>query len=107
MADTPATPSMFGGLIVPLLMLMLIWYVIVLRPQTKERKAHQALLAGLKKHDEVVTMGGLIGTVVNLKPQTVTLRVDENVRIEVERTAIARVLKDRGESQPSAGGQGR
>ena len=51
------------------------------------------MLTGLNKNDEVATSGGLIGTVVNVKPDAITLRIADNVRVEVERSAIARVLK--------------
>jgi preprotein translocase subunit YajC len=90
--QTAAAPSPLAMLF-PFAMMFLIFYVIVFRPQAKARKAHEAMLKNLKKHDTVVTSGGLIGTVVNVKPDTVTLRVDENVRVEVERSAIVRSLK--------------
>lgn len=83
------------GMMFPVLMMFLIFYVLVFRPQTKARKAHEQMVKHLKKHDEVVTSGGLFGTVVNVKPDAVTLRVDENVRIDVEKSAIARLVKSR------------
>jgi preprotein translocase subunit YajC len=82
-----------AAMLLPFAMMFLIFYLIVFRPQSKERKAHQAMLKNLKKNDEVVTSGGLIGTVVNAKPDTLTLRVDDNVRVEVERAAVARLRK--------------
>jgi len=57
------------------------------------RKEHQQMLKNLKKNDAVVTTGGIFGTVVNVKPDAVTLRVDDNVRIDVEPSAIARLVK--------------
>jgi preprotein translocase subunit YajC len=83
------------GMMFPVLMMFLIFYVLVFRPQTKARKEHEQMVKHLKKHDEVVTSGGLFGTVVNVKPDAVTLRVDENVRIDVEKSAIARLVKSR------------
>lgn len=82
-----------AAMLMPFAMMFLIFYVIVFRPQSKERKAHQEMLKNLKKNDEVVTSGGLIGTVVNTKPDSVTLRVDDNVRVDVERAAIAKLRK--------------
>ena len=88
------------GMMFPVLMMFLIFYVLVFRPQTKARKAHEQMVKQLKKHDEVVTSGGMFGTVVNVKPDAVTLRVDENVRIDVEKSAIVRLVKSRsGESE--------
>ncbi len=84
-----------GGLLVPFVMMFVIFYLLVFRPQSKARKQQEAMLKHLKKYDEVATTGGLLGTIVNLKPETVTLKVDENVRVEVERSAVTRVLKSR------------
>ena len=96
------------AMLFPFAMMFLIFYVIVFRPQAKARKAHEQLLKGLKKHDEVVTTGGLIGTIVNVKPETLTLRVDENVRVEVERSAITRLLKSSAQAgEPAAAEKGR
>lgn len=99
--SSAAAPSPVAMLF-PFAMMFLIFYVLVFRPQTKTRKEHAAMLKGLKKHDEVVTSGGLIGTVANLKPDTVTLKVDENVRVEVERSAVTRLLKSRAHDDSSA-----
>jgi len=77
----------------PIAMMFLIFYVLVLRPQSKMRKDHDLMVKSLKKHDEVVTTGGIFGTVVNVRPESITLRVDENVRIEVEPSAIGRLVK--------------
>jgi preprotein translocase subunit YajC len=70
-----------------------IFYLLVFRPQAKARKEHETMVKNLKKHDEVVTSGGLFGTVLNVKPESITLRIDENVRVEVEPSAIARLAK--------------
>lgn len=77
----------------PFAMMFLIFYVLVFRPQAKARKTHEQMLKNLKKHDEVVTSGGIFGTVLNVKSDTITLRVDEHVRLEVEKAAIARLVK--------------
>jgi len=85
------------AMLFPFVMMFAIFYLLVFRPQSQERKKHAEMLKQLKKHDEVATIGGLLGTVVNVKPDTVTLRVDENVRVEVERSAITRVVKSNAE----------
>ena len=92
-----AAPNPFAMLF-PFAMMFLIFYVLVFRPQSKARKTHELMLKHLKKHDQVVTSGGIFGTVVNVKPDAVTLRVDENVRLEVERSAIARLVSAKGGS---------
>ncbi len=87
-----AAPGPFAMLF-PIAVMFLIFYVLVFRPQAKARKEHDQMLKQLKKHDEVVTTGGLFGTVVNVKPDRVTLRLDENVRVDVERSAVTRLVK--------------
>ena len=87
--NTPGPMAM----LFPIAVMFLIFYLLVFRPQSKARKEHEAMLKHLNKHDEVVTSGGLFGTVVNVKQDSITLRVDENVRIEVEPSAIVRLVK--------------
>ena len=89
-------------LLVPFAMMFAIFYLLVFRPQAKARKEHGEMVKNLKKHDEVVTSGGLFGTVVNVKPESITLRIDENVRVEVEPSAIARLVKPKGQGHPAA-----
>ena len=91
-AGTAAGPSLFSGL--PLFAgMFLIFYILVFRPQSQERKSRETMIKNLKKHDEVVTTGGIFGTVMNVRPESITLRVDENVRVEVEPSAISRLVK--------------
>jgi len=65
----------------------------------KERKRREALLAGIRKHDRVQTIGGIIGSVVEVKPETVILKVDEaaNTRLTFARSAVQQVLKESSE----------
>ncbi len=69
-----------------------IFYFLLIRPQRTMQKKHQAMLAAVKKGDEVMTEGGIIGEVVFLKDDRLTLRTAENTRIVVARAKIARVL---------------
>jgi preprotein translocase subunit YajC len=73
----------------PLLIMLLIFYFLLIRPQRAKEKEVQKMLNSLSKNDEVVTTGGIHGTIVNVKDKTVIIRVDENVKIEVERNCIA------------------
>ncbi|MBI2884755.1 MAG: preprotein translocase subunit YajC [Candidatus Omnitrophica bacterium] len=92
------------SMLMPFAMMFLIFYVLVFRPQQTARRQHQQMLKDLKKHDEVVTAGGMFGTVVNVKTDTVILRVDENARVEVEKSSISRVVKRKeGEVAVSGG----
>jgi preprotein translocase subunit YajC len=65
----------------------------LIRPQKKKEQEHQKMLSNLAKNDEVVTSSGIHGTIINVKEKSVILRVDENVKIEVERNCIAYIKK--------------
>ena len=89
----PAQQSPLGGMFIPIILIYIIFYFILIRPQRKEQKQHKVMLANLKKNDEVITTGGIHGTIVNIKENTFMLRVDDNVRIEVNKSAIATLKK--------------
>lgn len=73
----------------PLLLILVIFYVLLILPAQRQRKRHQQMLAALKTGDRVVTNGGILGTVVGIKENVITLRIADQVRIEVLRSAIA------------------
>ncbi|MBM3320196.1 MAG: preprotein translocase subunit YajC [Candidatus Eisenbacteria bacterium] len=79
---------LFGGLFV-------IWWFLFLGPQIKRQKEKQKMLAALKKGDRVLTRGGLLGTIIGVKEkeQIVVVRLSENVKVEVVRSAVEGVLQ--------------
>ncbi|MFC1632288.1 preprotein translocase subunit YajC [Candidatus Omnitrophota bacterium] len=85
-------PSPLAGLM-PIILIFVIFYVLLIRPQQKQQKQHKEMLGQLKKNDEVVTSGGIHGTIVNLEEQTVTLRVDDNTRVKFQRSVISYIKK--------------
>lgn len=87
-----------AGLIfmVQMILIFVIFYFLLIRPQAKERQRHEQMLAGVKKGDEVVTNGGLIGTVVHVEENRLTLRTGENTRVTVDRSRLAQVLPVKG-----------
>ncbi|MCK4539457.1 MAG: preprotein translocase subunit YajC [Candidatus Krumholzibacteria bacterium] len=78
---------------VPIILIFVVFYFILIRPQQKKQKAHQALLSQLKKGDKVVTNGGLYGTVSDAKDHVVVLKIAENVKVEVVKSAVATVIE--------------
>ncbi|MRI91256.1 preprotein translocase subunit YajC [Aggregicoccus sp. 17bor-14] len=66
-----------------------IMYFVMIRPQQKQMKEHRTMLAGLKKGDEYVTQGGLVGRIYEVADRTVTLEVASGVRVRVLKTSIA------------------
>lgn len=73
--------------------LVMIFYLLILRPQKKMEKERQNMLKSLDKNDEVVTSGGIHGVIVNVKDKTLILRVDDNVKIEIDKGCIAYIKK--------------
>ena len=78
--------------ILPFVLIFIIMYFMVIRPQQKKAREHQEMLGKLKRNDEVMTSGGIYGKVVDLKETVVTLEVAPNVKIRVHRPQISAVL---------------
>lgn len=91
-AAAGAAPSPIAGLM-PIFLIFAIFYFLLIRPQQKQQKKQKDMLSKLKKNDEVVTNGGMHGTIVNVDEQTVTLRVDDNTRIKFQKNTISYVKK--------------
>lgn len=79
--------------LLPLALIFIVFYFLLIRPQKQKEKQHQKMLEALNKNDEVVTSGGIHGTIVGVKDKTVTLRIDENVKMEIEKNSIAYIKK--------------
>jgi preprotein translocase subunit YajC len=79
-----------GGLsgMIPILLMIVVFYFLLLRPQQKRQKEHKGMLEALKKGDQVVTRGGLIGRISGFKDDLVILEVQEKVRIRALRSSI-------------------
>ena len=78
--------------ILPIAAIFLVFYFLVIAPASKQRKKTQEMLSLLKKGDRVVTSGGIYGTVQGVEPDVVYLKIAENVKVKVLRTAISNVL---------------
>ena len=79
----------------PLVVLFFIFYFLIIRPQQKKQKEHSDMISKLDKNDEVITVGGVHATVVSVGEKTATLRIADNVKIEIEKTSITQVTKSR------------
>ena len=91
LAQAPA-PSGGGSFLAnPMFMvvaMIAIMYFLVIRPQSKKAKEHQKMLSELKKGDDVLTSGGIIGKITGMKDNEVTLQLQEGVRVRVQRSAV-------------------
>ena len=85
-----------GSMMLPMVLIVFVWYFLILRPQGRERKQREQQLSQLKRNDRVVTYSGIIGTITGFSDDNkeVTLRVDDNVKLRFLRSAIQGPLAD-------------
>ncbi len=89
----PGSQSPFASMLVPIILIYVVFYFVLIRPQRKEQKDHKKMIEDLKKNDEIVTASGMHGTIVNVKEKTFMLRVDENVKIEINKNSVSYLKK--------------
>ncbi|TET45671.1 preprotein translocase subunit YajC [candidate division TA06 bacterium] len=84
-----------SGLIglLPFILMFLVLYFLLIFPQQRKQKKHLEMMSQLKKGDRVVTSGGLHGSIVGFKDRVVIMKVDEKVKVEVEKSAITGVRR--------------
>ena len=94
LAQAPSRPGgqTFTIMMIYLVGFGLIFWFLILRPQRRVQQKHQEMVAALKKGDEVMTEGGIIGSVVHLAEDRVTIKTAENTRLVIARPKIARVM---------------
>ncbi len=95
-AAAPAAPGVGGGLggfIVPMTLMLVIMYFLMIRPQKKRQADQKRLIDSMKTGDKVVTNAGIHGLISNVKDTTVIVKVADNVKIEMEKSAVATVIK--------------
>jgi preprotein translocase subunit YajC len=107
LAQQQAGQAQSGGLwymqLLPFAFIFIIFYFLLIRPQQKRQKEHQRLLSNLKTGDKVITTSGIHGLIANVKDTTFLVKIADNVKIEVDKNAIASVSKS--VDQPKATAQ--
>lgn len=92
-AETAAAAPQGGFMdFLPLIALIAVFYFLVLRPQSKRAKEHKAMVEALQRGDEIVTVGGAVGTVSKVYEEYVGVQLAENVEVTVQKVAIQNVL---------------
>lgn len=92
----PQNAPGIGGMLFPMVLMMVIFYFLLIRPQTKREKERKKMVEALKNGDSVVTRGGIVGSVQSVKNDTLTIRSLES-KFEVYKDAVERVITDRGD----------
>jgi preprotein translocase subunit YajC len=91
-APTGAGPNPLASFI-PIILIFVIMYFVLFRPQMRRQKEQQRLISSLKTGDRVVTSSGIHGMITNVKDTTVTVKVADNVKLEMEKSAVTAVAK--------------
>jgi len=81
--------------LMPIIIIFVIFYFLLIKPQKKQQQDHKKMIASLGKNDEVITSGGVHGTIVNVKEKTYVVRVDDNVKLEISKNSISTLKKKR------------
>ncbi len=86
----------------PLILIFVVFYFLLIRPQQKRMREHRDMLSALRRGDRVVTGGGIIGQIVKVSDDEVTIEIAEGVRVRVMRATISSVL---AKPEPARGGR--
>jgi preprotein translocase subunit YajC len=93
-APAAGSDSMFGGIggMLPLVLMFVVLYFVMIRPQMKRQKEHKAMIDALAKGDEVVTSGGVLGKVSRMGESFLAIEIANGVEIQVQRSAVVQVM---------------
>ena len=86
---------------VPIILIFAVFYFLIIRPQRQKQADHQKMVQSLKKNDEIITIGGIHGTIVRVKDAALVLRIADNVKIEIQKSAVAGLKKSKPEISES------
>jgi preprotein translocase subunit YajC len=89
------------SMLLPFVLIFAVFYFIVILPAKRQQKKKDAMIAGLKKGDRIVTGGGIHGTVAAVEDQTLMIKVSENTKIRISKNAVAGLVS--GDGSPSEG----
>jgi len=97
LAQAAPRPHFLESPLAPLLLVFVVFYFLLVRPQQKRAKEHKALVDGLKRNDKVITSSGIFGRILEVAEQSVVLEIAPNVSIRLERSQIGGLQKEKKE----------
>ena len=92
-APQAGEPSLLASLL-PLIILFVIFYFLVILPQQRQAKKHKEMVENLKKGDKIITTGGIIAEVVKNEPEFLKVKINDNVEVKLDKSAVARKIDD-------------
>ena len=92
-APQAGQPSLLASLL-PLIILFVIFYFLVILPQQRQAKKHKEMVENLKKGDKIITTGGIIAEVVKNEPEFLKVKINNNVEVKLDKSAVARKIDD-------------
>ena len=88
---------------IPLILMFVIFYFLLIRPQQKKAKEHREMIGSLKKGDRIITSGGIYGTITGVEDNIITVEIAEKVRVKVSRGNVAGLAQASQPVQPAKG----
>lgn len=83
-------PQQIGSFL-PIILLLVFFYFFLIRPQQVQQKRRQEMLSGLKRGDRIVTVGGVVGTIMDIREDTLMLKISDNVQVELLKSGVGYV----------------
>src|SRR5881397_2094501 len=99
-AQPGQAPPPFWTSLVPLVLLVVVFYFALIRPQQKKQKDHAQLLKTVRPGDKIVTTGGIVGVIVSVKEKTLSIR-SADAKFEITKSAVAEITERTGEASES------
>lgn len=95
-AAEDAEPGMGAGLMsmAPLLIMIVLFYFILIRPQMKKQKQHDKMVSEIKSGTNVIVAGGIYGNIANVKEKSFVVKIADNVKIEIQKNSVSQVLSE-------------
>mgnify|MGYP002065217134 CR=1 FL=1 len=85
---------------IPIILMFVIFYFLLIRPQQKKTKEHREMISSLKKGDRIITSGGLHGRITGIDDTTLTLEIADKVRVKVARSNVSAMVQPSAQPQP-------
>ncbi len=97
--DAGAQGAGGGAGLIMMLAIFAIFYFLLIRPQQKRMKEHKKMVDEIKKGDRIVTAGGIYGTIENVSPNTLTVKIAEGTKVKITRSSVGAVVKEGEEKE--------